>query len=99
MLIGGSMESERDASYWFTSWQRQLDRTCEPKTLRSIHQWLWDSWRSQAGQIAESANRVLRLVADDALREDTPHLFAGRPENAQVLFVNINPGWHRARNI
>jgi hypothetical protein len=83
---------------WVTSWERQLRRVSHPADLRSLHRWLWRTWNLLGGRLAFEINSELRLVGDDQVRADIPHAFAGQLETAQIVIVNINPGWKTAVN-
>lgn len=91
---------ESEVVSWFDAWTAQLAAAQSGQELRPLHRWLWSAWvQNQSGpRLVGALNAALQLPGDDRMRPDVPHLFAGRPEDTDLLFVNINPGWAAERN-
>lgn len=83
---------------WLDAWTSQLAAAKSTNHLRSLHRWLWSSWQREGTGIVYGLNASLRLQAANMMQPDFPHLFAGQLDTADVLFVNINPGWHEGTN-
>lgn len=83
---------------WFDAWANQLNSAKNGAALRNLHRWMWSEWKRTGPAVAEETNAALGLVDDDCMQPDIPHLFAGKPDTTDLLFININPGWDRARN-
>lgn len=83
---------------WVCRLTTQLRAVGGGDDVRSLHRWLWETWHQDGQRIARDLNVTLKLQGDDELKEDSPHLFAGQPERARVLVVNINPGWNAENN-
>lgn len=92
------MKTESVSARWFEKWTETLTAAQAGAGLRDIHRWLWSTWRQDGSRIAAETNGELCISGDDAMQQDVPHLFAGRPEDSNLLFVNINPGWDPKRN-
>lgn len=83
---------------WFDAWADQLDTAQTGTDLRTLHRWMWSEWKRDGLAVAAEVNATLGLAGDNCIQPDIPHLFAGKPESAYILFVNINPGWDADRN-
>jgi hypothetical protein len=83
---------------WLEAWTSQLATAESVDSLRQMHRWLWSTWRSAGRGVARGINSALRLRGGDRIQPDIPHLFAGQVETADLVFVNINPGWNAERN-
>ena len=85
---------------WLEEWTDQLERAQAAANVRSVHEWMWSAWRRDGANIAAELNAHAKLGADanGQFQADIPHLFAGRVEAADLVFININPGWHKEAN-
>lgn len=86
------------ATQWITEWTKRVSRISCPDDLRPFHQWLWQSWTQDGVRVAAEINGTLGLGGSDEIKSDIPNTFAGDLSRAQILLVNINPGWDRERN-
>lgn len=82
---------------WLDAWTSQLT-AAKSADLRSVHRWLWSTWKREGAGVAAGLNASLRLQGADIIQPDVPQLFVGQVDTANVLFVNINPGWDARRN-
>ena len=83
---------------WLSQWHERVGAAGSIDGVRELHDGLWSTWLDCGAVSASGINKDLRLDGDDMMQPDMPHLFAGRPEDATIMFVNINPGWDKAAN-
>jgi hypothetical protein len=83
---------------WLDRWTAQLDGARSADDVRAVHRWMWSTWGQEGPDVAAGLNAALHLEGKHQIQPDVPNLFAGQVDTAELLFVNINPGWHRDRN-